>query len=111
MDVINIVLICRRRLMGHYNILTVSALPAFLSSAFAILIERPSRRLLLCLYVSNVATETLWNMALSRNMVRSLKYGEIIIYSTSIAILLYLYKSGNHNINEDRKDSMFSVLK
>lgn len=44
--------------MGHFNLLTVSFFPAFLSSVFAILIERPSRRTLLCLYVSNVATET-----------------------------------------------------
>lgn len=38
------------------NILTVSFLPSFLSNIAAILIEKPSRRTLLCLYVSNVVS-------------------------------------------------------
>lgn len=105
------VLMCYRKVFGSYNILTVSALPAFLSSVFSILIERPSRRTLLCLYVSNVATETVWNMALSRNMVSSLKYGEIAIFSCSITLLLAFFKKGLHKKGEERTDSMFSILK
>lgn len=97
--------------MGGFNILTVSAIPAFLSSVFAILIERPSRRVLLCLYVSNVATETVWNMALSRNMVRSVKYGHVALFSASMALLLRYYKGGQHKTIDGRTDSMFGVLR
>lgn len=101
-----------RRLLNGFNILTVSAIPVFLASVFAILIERPSRRVLLCLYVSNVATETLWNMALSRNMVRSVKYGEVAIFSASMALLLAYYKGGQHKMGDkDKTDSMFGVLR
>ncbi|KAF2898931.1 hypothetical protein ILUMI_07245 [Ignelater luminosus] len=101
-----------RRLLGNFNLLTASGVPAFLASVFAILIERPSRRLLLSLYVSNVATETLWNMALVRNMVHPVKYGEIAMFSFCITTLLYYYKSGLHKTSEDdRSDSMFGVLR
>nr|CAH7717208.1 unnamed protein product [Callosobruchus chinensis] len=77
-----------RRLLGNFNILTVSAIPAFLSSVFSILIERPSRRTMLALYVSNVATETLWNMARARHLVRDVSYGDAAIYSGSIAMFV-----------------------
>ncbi|KAJ8924714.1 hypothetical protein NQ315_000866 [Exocentrus adspersus] len=96
-----------RRLLGHFNILTVSAMPAFLASVFSILIERPSRRTLLALYVSNVATETVWNMAKSRNWVHNIRYGDVAIYSVSMALLLTYFKGGYHK----NSDSMFRVLR
>lgn len=45
-----------RKLLGHFNMLSVSFLPAFLASYVAILLERPSRRNLLALYVTNVVS-------------------------------------------------------
>lgn len=45
-----------RKLLGHFNVLSVSFLPAFLASYVAILLERPSRRSLLALYVTNVVS-------------------------------------------------------
>lgn len=97
-----------RRVLGHFNLLTVSFFPAFLSSVFAILIERPSRRTLLCLYVSNIATETVWNMALSRGLVRNIPYGDVAIFGTSMAVLLAYYKGGQHAVVPD---SMFKILR
>ncbi|ERL90703.1 hypothetical protein D910_08050 [Dendroctonus ponderosae] len=97
-----------RRVMGHFNLLTVSFFPAFLSSVFAILIERPSRRTLLCLYVSNVATETVWNMALSRGLVRNVPYGDVAIFGASMAVLLTYYKGGHHS---SVPDAMFKILR
>lgn len=96
--------------MGHYNIVTVSFLPVFLSSVFSILIERPSRRILLALYVSNVATETIWNMLMYRGMVRSIPYGETLIFSVSMAILLKYFKGGQHKI-DGKCDSIFGALR
>lgn len=43
-----------RRLLGHFNILTVAFLPKVIISIGTILIEKPSRRGLLSLYVTNV---------------------------------------------------------
>lgn len=91
--------------------MTVSAIPAFLSSVFSILIERPSRRILLCLYVSNVATETLWNMAKSRNLVRDVLYGNVIIYSLSMALLLFYFKGGYHPRSDPKIDAIFPVVR
>ncbi|XP_025832025.1 transmembrane protein 135-like [Agrilus planipennis] len=101
-----------RKIFGGYNILTVSAFPAFLSSVFAIQIEKPHRRLLLSLYVSNVATETLWNMASARNLVKSIKYGEVAIFSLAMCILLMYFKGGHHKKLEDggQPDRIFSIL-
>ncbi|XP_076272486.1 transmembrane protein 135-like isoform X1 [Rhynchophorus ferrugineus] len=97
-----------RRVLGNFNVLSVSFLPAFLSSVFSILIERPSRRTLLCLYVSNIATETVWNMAVSRNLVRNINHGDMGLFGISMAILLTYYKKGYH---KDVSDSMFKVLR
>lgn len=114
-----------RKCFGSYNFFTVSYVPAFMSSMCAILIERPSRRGLLCLYVSNVATETLFNMACSRNICRPIPYGQVMIFGVSIATLLYYYRKGMHlapastnAINNNTivtdsvsKDSIFDIIR
>lgn len=81
-----------RRILGNFNFLTVSFLPSFLSSIISILIERPSRRGLLSLYVTNVASETLFKMLVSRNLIKPIRYGEVLVFSSSIAYLLYFFK-------------------
>lgn len=101
-----------RRALGHFNLLTVSAVPVFLSSAFAILIERPSRRPLLCLYVSNVATETVWNMLVYRKMVTPIPYGCTLIFGISTAMLMMYYKGGQHKSKDGKSsDSIFGLLR
>lgn len=97
-----------RRLFGGFNLFTVSYVPAFMSSLTAILVERPSRRNLLCLYVANVATETLWRMGVSRGIVKSLPYGQVIIFGLAASVLIYYYRSGLHL---QEKDSMFDIIR
>lgn len=97
-----------RRLTGSYNFYTSSYIPAYIAAFVSILVERPSRRGLLCLYVSNVATETGWNILKARGLVRSLPYGEIMIFGMSTATLLYFYRL---NRQKDYKDSMFDVFR
>lgn len=97
-----------RRVLGSYNFYTSSYIPAYMAAFVSILVERPSRRGLLCLYVSNVATETGWNILQSRGLVRSLPYGEILIFGLSTATLLYFYRL---NRQKDYKDSMFDVFR
>lgn len=111
-----------RRYIGPYNFFTVSYVPAFLSSMCALLIERPSRRGLLCLYVSNVATETWFRMAVSRNICRPIPHGQAIIFGLSIASMLYYYRKGMHQRaptpgtsnaphQSTSKDSFFDIIR
>lgn len=97
-----------RKYIGTFNFYTVSYIPAFMAAAAAIIVERPSRRGLLSLYVSNVATETLWRMAVAREIVKPLKYGQVIIFGLSSSILIYFFRSGQHLI---QKDSLFDILR
>lgn len=51
-------------------------------------------------------------MALSRQMVRPIRHGQVALFSLSIATLLAFYKGGLHKAKaEDRSDSMFGVLR
>ncbi|KAL5239737.1 hypothetical protein ACI65C_007147 [Semiaphis heraclei] len=95
-----------RRLFGKYNVLTVAFLPCFLSSLVAILIERPSRRGLLSLYVTNVASETFYNMMVNRGIIKPIPYGDLFIFGSSITLLLYFFR-GQHN----KSDSIYSLLR
>ncbi|XP_034191318.2 transmembrane protein 135 isoform X1 [Osmia lignaria lignaria] len=95
-----------RRVLGKFNVLTVSFLPSFLSSLSAILIERPSRRTLLCLYVSNVATETLFKMGIARGYYSPISKGGTYIFATSIALLLYFFRS-----KTNKQDSIYRILR
>ncbi|XP_034937145.1 transmembrane protein 135-like [Chelonus insularis] len=95
-----------RRILGHFNILTVSFLPAFLSSLSAILIERPSRRPLLCLYVANIATETLFRMGVWRGYFKEIPYANVGIFAASMATLLYFFRS-----KSSKQDSIFKIIK
>lgn len=97
-----------RRAFGSYNFYTASYIPAFLAALCSILVERPSRRGLLSLYVANVATETGWNILKSRGLACSLPYGEILIFGVSTATLLYFFRL---NRQRDYKDSMFDVFR
>lgn len=95
-----------RRILGDFNVLTVSFIPSFLSSFAAIILERPSRRPLLSLYVSNIATETLFRMAVWRGYVSPIPYGQVYIFALSMSVLLYYYRS-----KEIKHDSIFRILR
>ncbi|XP_011302970.1 transmembrane protein 135-like isoform X2 [Fopius arisanus] len=95
-----------RRLTGNFNVLSVAFLPSFFSSLSAIVIERPSRRAMLCLYVSNIATETLFKMGLWRGYYSSVPNGNVYIFAASIAALLCLYRNSDANT-----DSIFRIIK
>ncbi|XP_076398351.1 transmembrane protein 135 isoform X1 [Megachile rotundata] len=95
-----------RHLLGGFTIWSVSFLPSFLSSLTAILIERPPRRTLLSLYVANVATESIFLMGLARNYYSSIPNGGTYIFATSIALLLYFFRS-----KTNKQDSIYGILR
>lgn len=98
-----------RNTWGSYNFYTASFVPTFLSSICAILVERPSRRGMLCLYVTNNATETVYNMLVTRGLIpRPIDNGQVAIFGISVAALLYYYRRG---LSERQNDSIFSILR
>lgn len=97
-----------RHYTGGFNLYTASYVPAFMSSLTAIVVERPSRRNLLCLYVANVATESLWRMAVDRGLVKGIRRGQAIIFGISTSLLVYYFRRGWHL---EKKDSVYDVLR
>ncbi|XP_076643055.1 transmembrane protein 135 [Halictus rubicundus] len=95
-----------RKLLGDFNFLTVSFLPSFLSSLTAIFVERPSRRTLLCLYVSNIATETLFRMGQARGYYSSIPRGDTYIFAISVALLLYYFRT-----KRNEHDSVYKIFR
>ncbi|XP_071554874.1 transmembrane protein 135 isoform X1 [Temnothorax nylanderi] len=95
-----------RRMLGHFYMPTVSFLPSFLSSLSAIVIERASRRTLLCLYVSNIATETLFKMGVWRGYFSPIPRGEVYIFAVSVAVLLYFFRS-----KTNKHDQIYKILR
>lgn len=81
-----------RRLVGRFNFFNASYLPGFLASLMAILLERKSRRQALAIYVCNIASETIFRMRVSRNDIRPVKHGEVILFSVASALFLYVIR-------------------
>ncbi|XP_068210009.1 transmembrane protein 135-like isoform X2 [Palaemon carinicauda] len=82
-----------RHLFRHVNFLSASFLPGFLSAFCAILVERPERRSLLAIYVTNVASESLWNTAKEYGYARPIPQGEILVFAGAMTILGYYFRS------------------
>lgn len=69
--------------------------PTFFASLLAILVERPSRRFQLAIYVANIASECMFRYHVDKGNIRSIPRGEVVIFSLSMATLLYLIKQGS----------------
>ncbi|XP_022063448.1 transmembrane protein 135 [Acanthochromis polyacanthus] len=82
-----------RKLLGGFYSWSVgfgSALPA---SYIAILLERKSRRGLLTIYMANLATETLFRMAVTRGIVRPIKHGEVLLFCITASLYMFFFRS------------------
>lgn len=95
-----------RKLLGGFYSWSVgfgSALPA---SYIAILLERKSRRGLLTIYMTNLATEALFRMAVTRGIVKPIKHGEVLLFCITASLYMFFFR---------RKDGLkgfaFSALK
>uniref|UniRef100_A0A8C5DCH7 Transmembrane protein 135 n=1 Tax=Gouania willdenowi TaxID=441366 RepID=A0A8C5DCH7_GOUWI len=82
-----------RRLLGGFYSWSAgfgSALPA---SYIAILLERKSRRGLLTIYMTNLATETLFRMAVTRGLVKPINHGEVLLFSITASLFMFFFRS------------------
>ncbi|KAM6983407.1 transmembrane protein 135 isoform 2-T2 [Tautogolabrus adspersus] len=95
-----------RKLLGGFYSWSAgfgSALPA---SYIAILLERKSRRGLLTIYMTNLATETLFRMAVTRGIVTPIKHGEVLLFCITASLYMYFFRS-----QDGLKGFAFSALK
>lgn len=90
-----------RRYAGHFNFYTFSFVPSLLGSLCAILIERPSRRGMLALYTSNVATEAVFRQCVERGWVRPLRGGGAAVFGAGAAALMYVFRQTGAAIEPD----------
>ncbi|XP_067141054.1 transmembrane protein 135-like [Centruroides vittatus] len=78
-----------RKWMGKFYYFHCSYLPGFAASFLAILIEKKNRQQALALYVTNVATETLFRMFASRGIVKPIPHSEVLLFGGVMAFFLY----------------------
>ncbi|XP_072019268.1 transmembrane protein 135-like isoform X2 [Amphiura filiformis] len=83
-----------RKVFGGFNY-TFAFTAGAIASGLAILMERKSRRGVLALYMSNLGVETIFKMLAARGIVRPIPNGEVLLFSITSAIGLYLMKYGN----------------
>ena len=82
-----------RNLLRQFNIVSSAFLPSFIANYLAILVERPSRRPALAVYVTNVASETVYNMLVARGIVRPLAHVQVLIFSLTLAALFRWFRT------------------
>ncbi|XP_064474216.1 transmembrane protein 135-like isoform X2 [Ornithodoros turicata] len=97
-----------RKYFGRYNMMNSTYLPGFISSFMAILLERKSRRQALAIYVCNIASETIYRILASRQVVRAVKYGEVYMFCLTTAFYMLLLKS--HGYSRDPVSKLFQFL-
>ena len=60
------------------------------------MIERPSRRPALAVYVANIASETIFRIFSARGYFKPIKSGEILLFTITMSTLLYLIKKNGY---------------
>ncbi|KAJ7997530.1 hypothetical protein DPEC_G00229970 [Dallia pectoralis] len=95
-----------RRLLGGFTSWSTGFGAALPASYIAILMERKSRRGLLTIYMANLATETLFRMAVTRGIVNPLKHGEVLLFCFTASLYMFLFRS-----KDGLKGFSFSALK
>ncbi|KAJ3589460.1 hypothetical protein NHX12_010305 [Muraenolepis orangiensis] len=82
-----------RKLLGGFTAWSVGFGAALPASYIAILIERKSRRGLLTIYMTNLATETLFRMAVTRGIISPLRHGEVLLFCITASLYMYFFRS------------------
>jgi hypothetical protein len=62
-------------------------------ATFAINFEEPRRRAELSMYLLPRAMETIWNMAEKYGVVKSVKFGEVGLFTVAMGVMLMMYSS------------------
>ncbi|XP_068600560.1 transmembrane protein 135 [Brachionichthys hirsutus] len=95
-----------RKLLGGFHSWSAGFWSALPASYIAILVERKSRRGLLTIYMANLATETLFRMAMTRGIVTPIKHGEVLLFCLTASLYMFFFRS-----KDGLKGFSFSALK
>ncbi|XP_043547500.1 transmembrane protein 135 isoform X4 [Chiloscyllium plagiosum] len=80
-----------RKLLGKFYIWSPGFGAALPASYLAILIERKSRRGLLTIYMANLATESIFRMAVTRGLITPVKHGEVLLFCFTAALYMFFF--------------------
>lgn len=117
-----------RKIFGRFGVLSSGFFPSFIANLIAILVERPTRRPALAIYVTNVvcskhfiltanlcasnlygflqASETIYNQLVARRFLTPIPHGDIIIFSLTLAGLFRWFQA-----TQDRNNFLFKLLR
>lgn len=93
---------------GKFYYYSVAYIPAFIGSAMAVLIEKPSRRASLAFYVANVASETLFRIGVARGYVKPINNGQVYLFSIAIATIMLLARQ--HGFEDDPLSTTIKII-
>uniref|UniRef100_A0A3Q1KBV8 Transmembrane protein 135 n=1 Tax=Anabas testudineus TaxID=64144 RepID=A0A3Q1KBV8_ANATE len=96
-----------RKLLGGFYSWSAGFGAALPASYIAILLERKSRRGLLTIYMANLATETLFRMAVTRGVLKPIKHGEVLLFCITASLYMFFFRSDKDGL----KGFAFSALK
>ncbi|XP_028278150.1 transmembrane protein 135 [Parambassis ranga] len=82
-----------RKLLGGFYSWSAGFGAALPASYIAILLERKSRRGLLTIYMANLATETLFRMAVTRGIVKPIRHGEVLLFCITASLFMFFFRS------------------
>ncbi|KAI6192464.1 Transmembrane protein [Aphelenchoides fujianensis] len=85
-----------RQLFGFYFFGTFY-LAGFFGSLIAILLEEPKRQGMLTLYLTNLASESVFLQLRNRGYVRNLPHGQALLLSVALGVLMYFKERGRYS--------------
>ncbi|KAK6485966.1 transmembrane protein 135-like [Huso huso] len=95
-----------RRILGRFYSWSAGFGAALPASYLAILLERKSRRGLLTIYMANLATETIFRMAVARGDIKPIKHGEVLLFCFTASLFMFFFRC-----KDGLKGFAFSALK
>lgn len=95
-----------RKLLGGFYSWSAGFGAALPASYLSILIERKSRRGLLTIYMANLATETVFRMAVARGVLNPIKHGEVLLFCITASLYMFFFRC-----KDGLKGFAFSALK
>ncbi|XP_057373857.1 transmembrane protein 135-like [Daphnia carinata] len=95
-----------RKLCGKFRVLSSGFFPSVLANIIAILVERPTRRPALAVYVTNVASETIYNQLVDRGFLKPIPHGDIVLFSVTLACLFRWFQT-----TQDHSNFLFKLIR
>ncbi|VDL71205.1 unnamed protein product [Nippostrongylus brasiliensis] len=87
--------LCRiRHLLGFFTPVSMGLVSSVFSSFFSLWVEKRSRWPALALYLTNLASETLFRQLSNHGYIGKVRNGEVIPFVVALTIFFYLYGAG-----------------